>query len=56
VVGRPGSFRDAHHLRHWVDGGATALGNLVLLCRTHHTAVHEHGWQLARDPASGRVT
>jgi hypothetical protein len=33
-----------------------SLGNLVLLCRTHHLAVHEGGLQLARDPASGRVT
>ena len=24
---------DAHHVRHWADGGATALDNLVLLCR-----------------------
>ena len=24
---------DAHHVKHWADGGATALGNLVLLCR-----------------------
>jgi hypothetical protein len=30
---------DAHHVRHWADGGATALDNLVLLCRTHHTVV-----------------
>ncbi len=24
---------DAHHIEHWADGGRTALGNLVLLCR-----------------------
>ena len=24
---------DAHHVRHWADGGATSLDNLVLLCR-----------------------
>ena len=24
---------DAHHVRHWAHGGATALDNLVLLCR-----------------------
>ena len=34
---------DAHHIRHWADGGATALDNLVLLCRRHHRAVHEEG-------------
>ncbi len=32
---------DAHHLEHWIDGGATSLDNLVLLCRRHHRAVHE---------------
>ena len=24
---------DGHHIEHWAQGGATALGNLVLLCR-----------------------
>ena len=24
---------DAHHVKHWADGGATKLDNLVLLCR-----------------------
>ncbi len=31
---------DAHHIRHWADGGSTALGNLKLLCRHHHTLAH----------------
>ena len=35
---------DAHHVRHWADGGATRLDNLVLLCRRHHRAVHEGGF------------
>ena len=35
---------DAHHLRHWADGGATRLENLLLLCRRHHRAVHEDGF------------
>jgi Domain of unknown function (DUF222)/HNH endonuclease len=38
---RPLGWCDAHHLRHWVDGGPTDLANLVLLCRAHHRAVHE---------------
>jgi hypothetical protein len=29
--GRPQTWCDAHHVRHWADGGETALGNLVLL-------------------------
>ena len=37
----PASWCDAHHIIHWADGGVTALINLVLLCRKHHTAVHE---------------
>jgi hypothetical protein len=35
---------DAHHIEHWADGGATALDNLVLLCRRHHRLVHEGGY------------
>ena len=34
-------FVDAHHVRHWANGGATTLSNLVLLCRRHHRMVHE---------------
>jgi len=39
---------DAHHIQHWVDGGATRLDNLVLLCRRHHRAVHEGGFGVMR--------
>jgi hypothetical protein len=53
---RPPGWTDAHHLHHWLHGGPTSLGNLVLLCRVHHVAVHEGGWQLHRDPTTGRVT
>lgn len=35
------SWCDAHHVIHWANGGPTAVGNLVLLCRRHHRAVHE---------------
>lgn len=38
--GRPPGWCDAHHVVHWVDGGPTAIGNLVLLCRWHHRSVH----------------
>jgi len=47
---RPPEWTDAHHLRHWADGGETALDNLVLLCRRHHRAVHELGVELAAAP------
>ncbi len=50
---------DAHHVRHWADGGATRLDNLVLLCRRHHRAVHEEGFSVAlhgdHDDDSGEV-
>jgi len=34
-------FVDAHHVRHWADGGETKIDNLVLLCRRHHRFVPE---------------
>jgi len=37
---------DAHHVEHWADGGKTKLDNLLLLCRRHHTAVHEDGYRV----------
>ena len=37
---RHSSWCDAHHIRHWADGGSTSLANLVLLCRRHHRLVH----------------
>jgi 5-methylcytosine-specific restriction endonuclease McrA len=39
-----------HHLRHWAQGGPTTLSNLALLCRRHHRAVHEEGYQVAHGP------
>src|SRR5207247_9367958 len=40
---RPPPWCDAHHVRHWADGGPTALSNLVLMCRAHHRLVHRPG-------------
>jgi hypothetical protein len=37
------------HIHHWANGGATRLDNLALLCRRHHRAVHEEGYDLTRD-------
>ena len=33
-------YVDAHHVRHWADGGETSLENLVTLCRFHHRQLH----------------
>jgi hypothetical protein len=52
---RPPPWCDGHHLLHWLDGGPTDLPNLALLCRAHHRAIHEGGWELTRDP-TGHVT
>jgi hypothetical protein len=41
----PGCHRshyvDAHHIRHWAEGGETSLENLTLLCSYHHRLLHE---------------
>ena len=57
-------FVDAHHIRHWAQGGETKLTNLVLLCGRHHRFVHEGGYSVAqladdslafRDPWGGPI-
>ena len=52
---RPLAWCEGHHLLHWLDGGPTDLANLALLCRAHHRALHEGGWQLTRGP-DGHLT
>lgn len=39
-------YIDAHHIKHWVNGGETRPSNLVSLCRFHHRAVHEGGFNV----------
>jgi Domain of unknown function (DUF222) len=43
---RPPGMCQAHHCRHWVDGGDTSMENCVLLCETHHRHVHHTGWEI----------
>ncbi len=38
---RPPAWADVHHCWHWADGGPTSLDNCCLLCRRHHTMVHQ---------------
>ncbi|HET6345274.1 MAG TPA: DUF222 domain-containing protein, partial [Myxococcota bacterium] len=40
----PARWADAHHITPWAEGGSTDLANLVLLCRKHHTLLHESEW------------
>ncbi|WP_427890666.1 DUF222 domain-containing protein [Kribbella sp. GL6] len=46
VCAAPPVMCDAHHLTSWIDGGATALDNLVLLCRRHHSDLHNGHWHI----------
>jgi len=46
-------FGQAHHIQHWAQGGPTTLANLVVLCRRHHRAVHEEGFQVNRRDDGG---
>ena len=39
----PATWTEAHHVTHWVDGGATDVSNAALLCQRHHTEVHARG-------------
>ena len=48
-------FGQGHHIRHWAHGGPTTLSNLALVCRRHHRAVHEEGYQVERQ-ADGELT
>ena len=42
-------FTEAHHVKHWADGGETSLANTLLLCRRHHRLVHEGQTRMALD-------
>jgi hypothetical protein len=39
-------YVDMHHILHWANGGETRPSNLVSLCRFHHRAVHEGGFNV----------
>ena len=48
----PVAWCDIHHVIHWAHGGPTSCENGALLCERHHTAAHEGGFTLARDPGT----
>jgi hypothetical protein len=45
---RPPIMCHAHHVEHWLDGGATSLANLLLLCGHHHRLIHTGPWQITQ--------
>lgn len=49
----PATWTDAHHIVHWADGGASDLSNYALLCRRHHTHVHDHHLSAMIDNQAG---
>jgi hypothetical protein len=51
---RPETWCDVHHLQPWQAGGETKIENLVLLCRYHHTLIHEGGWTIRGIPGNLR--
>ena len=46
-------YIQAHHVKHWIDGGETDLDSLVSLCPRHHRLFHEGGYTIGTD-AEGR--
>ena len=49
------AFVDCHHIVHREHGGSNHPDNLLLVCWTHHTLLHEGGWSL-KGPAGPHVT
>jgi len=54
---RPWAWCDAHHIQHWTrDNGPTNPNNLILVCRHHHTVIHDGGWTLTGTPENPIIT
>jgi hypothetical protein len=49
-------YVDAHHIKHWAEGGETSLDNLVTLCRYHHRALHQGKFSIRVDKAHAENT
>jgi hypothetical protein len=41
---------ERHHITAWIDGGATDLDNLTLLCAYHHHNFTQGGWTCTLNP------
>ena len=53
---RPAAWCDAHHITAWTHPGPTNINNLLLLCRHHHTLIHDGGWKLTGTPGDIHIT
>jgi len=53
---RPVAWTDGHHIVWWTNDGPTSVDNGILLCRRHHRMVHEGGWTVSLDTATGLAT
>jgi Domain of unknown function (DUF222) len=52
---RPPGWCQIHHVVHWLEGGLTAVCNLVPFCDHHHHVVHQRGWRVTFDGSTLRV-
>jgi hypothetical protein len=50
-----GLWLHAHHLVHWQHGGRTTPDNLVLLCPSHHRALHHGELSIEGNPEDGTL-
>ena len=48
--GAKASWCQAHHIKHWQDGGPTDLDNMCLLCSRCHHKVHDQDWTVHKAP------
>ncbi|MEQ8803728.1 MAG: DUF222 domain-containing protein [Haliea sp.] len=48
-------YVDAHHIRHWAEGGETRLDNLVTLCRFHHRQLHRGCFDIRLNGTSAEI-
>ena len=46
--GVPAYRTEAHHHKHWAQGGETNLDNLLLLCRFHHRRHHDGAYRICK--------
>ncbi|MFM2438387.1 MAG: hypothetical protein RLZ55_1206 [Actinomycetota bacterium] len=53
---RPPGWCEAHHIKHWADGGETSLDNTALMCSRHHHELHLGHWTIDARHGKPRAT